>query len=621
MQRISVIAKLFLLLLIIYFLMRVVFGIVYFSNEHFKNTDLLEVFYWGARLDFAALFYINIAFFVFCLAISPLKSLELQKKILLILFSIINLPFIALNFIDLVYYQYNLRRSTTDIFLVLGGSIHSFATLFKQYWFVVLVFIIVALLFIIITKKVLRKLKPHEPGRPFMPWLALILVIAVSFALSRGFSNRPIGPNSSLLYVHPKFQPLVNNSTLNILDSYLRATTQIQKKNYFTQTKLDSIYSVSRQYRHTASLQKRNIVIFVLESFSAGCLEAGAEKAQTPFFDSLLNISTVCTNSYENGHESTKGLSAILVSVTPFLDEPIFMSNYSSLDFNGIGSILKDEGYSTNFFHGAEYDHFNFAKLCKMTGIDQYYSKDTYKHPQHDDGNWGIYDEFFFDYFAQAVSQKKQPFFSVLYNISSHPPFAFPSEKKKEFTIPGQSAQLNSITYVDNCFKELFANISRQPWYNNTLFVFIADHNLTPKNNQALMTRSLRIPFFIHDPKKPQKTIITKTAQQLDVVPTVLDMINYSRPFVSFGNSVFRNDEGFSICRINGVYQLIDSLTVTGFDEMSNKVVYHYAHGKDGNLTNDRYKSDSFSIQKNSDRIKAIIQRFNNSLINHSFLP
>src|SRR3990170_35005 len=137
--------------------------------------------------------------------------------------------------------------------------------------------------------------------------------------------------------------------------------------------------------------------------------------------------SMVCTNSFENGHESAKGVVAALASIPPFLDEPFYMSDYNSIPFNGIGTILKKEGYQTNFFLGADEDHFNFGKLCRMIGIDNYYSKEDYNHPEHDDGTWGIYDEYFFQNFAEKMSGNPTPFLSVLYNISSHPPFAIPA--------------------------------------------------------------------------------------------------------------------------------------------------------------------------------------------------
>jgi phosphoglycerol transferase MdoB-like AlkP superfamily enzyme len=624
MQRVKIVLKLWLLLLAVYFLLRVCFAFTYFNPAHFSFSEIFSLFYWGLRLDFAALFYINILFFGFYFVLVPFFNPPWRVMLSATVFSLINLPFIALNFIDLVYFRYNLRRSTVDIFYALGDSVHSFGALFRQYWFVLLSFIIVSILFIKIVMKIFGEEKTIKQEKWYTKWLVPLAFIGTCLLVARGWESRPIAPSTALLHADASLQPLVNNSTLNLLYSKLRSTTRLDRKNYFTTSQLDSIYTIRRHYAHDSGFQKKNVVLFVLESLSADFFAAGPHRARTPFFDSLMQQSTICTNAFANGSESVKGMTAILGSIPPFTDEPLFISNYSSVPFNGIGTLLKQEGYSTLFFHGAEYDHFNFAKLCRMVGIDQYYSKDTYHHPEQDDGSWGIYDEYFFPYFAAIVSTQKQPFFSVLFNTSSHPPFAIPAARKNRFTIQGQSAQLNAVSYVDDCFRALFEKIKTQPWFHNSVFVFVADHTLIENiDRKSYLYKAFHIPFFIYDPQHPGQVMIDEPVQQLDVVPTILDRLNYSKPFMSFGNRIRANDttdRRFAIHRVYNAYQLIDTAGIAGYEDQSGNTLYYYDRRADSALARNLYPPETPVIRQNIDLIKAILQRFHNSLLDQQLL-
>jgi phosphoglycerol transferase MdoB-like AlkP superfamily enzyme len=616
MQRIKTVVKLLLVLLGIYQVLRFIFQALYYSA--ISGGEQWRVIYWGLRLDFAAIFYINIPFFIFYFFIGPFLSRKWYLLIAITIFSLINLPFIALNLIDLKYYAFNNRRSTVDLFYVFKDSVHSFGSLFQQYWFILIGFLLASIAIVLIVKRIIYGAKDSSYQKWQWQYGLPVFLMALFFLIARGWDKRPIVPATALLKVDAVKQPLVNNSTLNMLYSWYRTSTRLEKKNYFPVSVLDTIYTIRRQYPQQQGLDKRNIVIFLMESFNESFFMPGIDRAKTPFLDSLMKKSTVCVNAYANGHESSKGAMAVLGSIPSFPDEPLFISNYSAVKMKGIGTLLKEEGYDTNFFLGAEYDHFNFAKLCRMIGIDNYYSKDTYGQSAHDDGNWGIYDQYFFNYFAEVVNQKKNPFFAVLYNISSHPPFAIPAEEKARFIIPGQSAQQNSISYVDDCFRRLFEMIHAQPWFSNTVFIFCSDHTLL-KNvyDKSYLYKAYHIPLFIFDPSHPQQVLINATVQQMDVVPSVLDKIHYPKPFMSFGSSFYRPEneaKRFSIYRVGDYYQLTDSNTITGYDSRAEKVICHYDFKTDSLLTNNLVNSGDSAFLSRERLIRAVLQRFNNSM-------
>jgi phosphoglycerol transferase MdoB-like AlkP superfamily enzyme len=329
-----------------------------------------------------------------------------------------------------------------------------------------------------------------------------------------------------------------------------------------------------------------------------------------------MQHSAVCNNAFASAYESNKGLPAVLGSLPDVMDEPIYLSNYNNISFKGLGHILKEEGYNTSFFMGAEYDHFGFAKLCKMVGIDDYYSADTYgKHKNEHDGNWGIYDEYFFKYFANTIAQKPQPFLGVLFNLSSHPPYKIPAETEGRVRVKGQHDYQDAATYVDFCYRQLFNDIKTRPWFKNAIFVFVADHGYRYELSSDQLMKELRIPLFIYDPLQPQYQPVNAVCNQLDVVPSILDKLHYPKPFTSFGSSIFRKNNGYSISRLGHTYEIVDSTTFTAYDEVNDRPVFMYHYREDSLLHNNLLPGREGEAALKSMKIKALLQKMNGCLI------
>jgi len=613
----SVLLRIFLLLLVIYTVLRLIFGCMYLAGD-WNLTTLSKELALGILIDFSSLIYINFLFLLIYLFLLPLIPFRFRKTIVLILLLLINLPFIALNLIDLFYYQYNSRRSTIDIIYALPGSVSSFGGLLSDYWWLLGLFIVFSWILVKTVKKIISPLDKIATVKWFIHIPVSIVLIFLFILGARGINNRPLSPSTPLLYFDPVRQPFISNSTQNFVFSVLQTRSRLDTIDYFSESRMKEIFSLKKIYDQEAPFNRKNVVLFILESFSELNFMPGRLKASMPFLDSLRASGIVATNTFQNGHESVKGALSILASIPPFLDEPLFVSNYNNIQMDGIGKLLSREGYSTNFFLGAEYDHFNFAKLCKMVGIENYYSKEDLpiRNKAFDDHTWGIFDEYFFDFFAKVTDTIEKPFFNVLYNISSHPPFNIPSHRENQFN--NTDPQLRALSYVDFCFQELFSNISTKDWYQNTLFFFIADHGLVqnPEQNYWYFKKNLHIPFFIYDPSARRGQSVTAITQQLDLVPTILDKLNYDKPFNSFGNSILREGMRFSLSKANGIYQLLDASGASGFDMQSGEVVYYYNFEVDSTFSDNRkQKVDLNTVNL----IKAILQQYHNSLVRNSF--
>jgi phosphoglycerol transferase MdoB-like AlkP superfamily enzyme len=627
MQKLRSAILLFGFLLLVYTGFRLCFYFIYFKGSVPGIWQLVKIFYRGFRMDISALFYINLPFFLYYFFLHEVITRVKAIIVAVALFAISNIPFIAINILDMAYYRFNLRRSNVDLFSVGGDSFNAFVSSLTGYWYLLLLFVLLGWLTIRVSKKILKSetvsLEKNSRAKFVRNGLLGLTWILLTGICARGINSRPILPSTPLLYLPAQYHSLVNNSSITMLYSLARKQTRVQEKNYFTAVKLDTIFNIQKKHIDTAAFNKMNVVLFIMESFGQDYLDSSSWlRASTPFLDSIQKQSIVCNNAYANGSESNKGIVALLGSIPPFFDEPFYSSPYNGNRLAGIGNLLKEEGYSTHFFMGAEKDHFGFGTFGKMLGIDNYISKEDYGNNFHDDGNWGIYDHYFLPFTASKLKQVKQPFFASTFTISTHFPHKIPDSLQTKFQLPGQNLAQASISYLDFSLKQFFESIKNESWYQNTLFIFAADHNVWWYAKQkACYYKCFRIPLFFHMPGKPNYLPVNQVTQQLDVVPTILQLLHYNKPFMSFGKSVLDtiSSNGWAYNKANGVYQLINKDYILGYNETTESPTYFYKYRSDTalnyNLLASETEAEIAQKSKMLQFIRAVIQRYNHSLI------
>lgn len=616
-KKVRIACLLFVTLLVLYTLLRICFYYIYFNGQS-KGADLAGIFYWGMRLDFTALFYVNLPFWIYFFFLHNWLPVTIRSKIAMVLFLLLNIPFLAINFIDLVYFNFNNRRSTSDLLFVTGDSMHAIGAFVKDYWYLFLSFAILVLLLFITVKTVFNRMS-FTITTPWYKQYIVALIPLLSFGvIARGTATRPIMPSTPLLYFESFYQPLASNSTITFLYSLVKRQTQLEIKHYYTSQELDSLFPIKRQYVHDKAFQRKNVVIIMLESFCREYLEPGnAYRAQTPFLDSIIAQSTWCSNGYANGFTSNQGIVSILGSLPPLTDEPYYQSVYSNNKIRGIGTILKDQGYSTHFFYGASPDHFGFSKFCKIVGIDHQHTSQDFNDEKYFDGSWGIYDHQFLPFAGRMLQKEDSPFLAVLFNISSHPPFSLPADLSDRFNFQGQQPFQKSVAYVDYSLQLFFDEIKNTNWYKNTLFVFCADHSIMHAIKRPVnVLASVRIPIFLYDPADPVYRNVSKMVQQMDIVPTILDRLAYSDPFMSFGHSLYDTAGSYAVSKFYGL-QLCDSSFLFRFNQDMDEPVCLYNTSTDSAMKINLLNIQDFSDKKNKmlRYSKAMIQRYNNSLI------
>ena len=506
----------------------------------------------GLRFDISALLYINLPFCALLIFHFFWAKSNSFKRLINIIFYSINIPFILLNNIDIAFYAFNLKRSTIDLFsfITYADFKNVYSSYVIDYWPLSLlsVFQIVILLSF--------KYLPNVSKRsPFALITLLVSVTLVIYGMRGGTQLKPIKPIHAGTLSHSDHTDLILNTPFSMLHSYNQQT--IPPLSYFDS--IDTTLYSPIHSAHPSTFQKDNVVIIILESFSkefVGYHNNG--NGYTPFLDSLMSTGLVLENAYANGLRSIEALPAITASLPSLFEEPLITSSYANNSFSSIAKLLNNEGYKTSFFHGGERGTMGFYEFSKKADFETYYGKEEYNNSADDDNSWGIYDEPFFQFFAQTLNQTKEPFLSVLFSLTSHPPYKIPDAYLNTFD-KGELLIHESIGYSDMALKEFFMTAQQMDWFENTLFVITADHTsgLSHESDYKNKIGRYSIPLVFWKADGSLNGSIDRISQQIDIVPSIMDLLSYDKDFFSFGKSVF-DKESWSVAFLKGQYLLIN---------------------------------------------------------------
>lgn len=622
LQRVGILLKQLLLVFFLYSLCRGIFYIInysYFSN--LTSTEVLALFFYGIRFDAFSISASNFLFIIISLLPFLFANNNWLQKINNFLFILFNSLFILTNCIDFAYYPFNRKRSTFDIFNQLFGGQTDVATLLpsfiKDYWYVLLIYVFLIVLFIRINKYLLKQKKPLTADYSGIQityiTVSCLAILGLSFISFRGLARVPIQFIDAGKFASAKGIDIVINSPFSILLTMDKTT--LSEIHVIDEQKAFNILNPVKEFKDK-TLNKKNIVVIILESFSKEYTGLGKRKSYTPFLDSLMQNSLVFNNAIANSATSIEGIPAILSSFPNLMQNPFINSAYSSNKLTSMAALLKEEGYQTSFFHGGTNGTMNFDSYANLSGFTNYYGRTEYNNELDFDGNWGIWDEPFLQYVSKTLSGFSNPFFATIFTLSSHHPFNVPKKYTNKF--PKSSLEIiESIGYSDYALRQFFEAAKKTAWYKNTIFVLTPDHTSISEDefyNNEVGHRQIPIVFF-NPSDSSFKGISNQLMQQIDITPSLLDYIGYNKPFFAFGNSVFsKQPSKFAIHFSSGNYYLTNDSMCYVYNNLELKDVFNYK--KDSLLTQNLFNAnEQYQIQ--TDYMKSYIQFYNKSVINN----
>jgi phosphoglycerol transferase MdoB-like AlkP superfamily enzyme len=378
---------------------------------------------------------------------------------------------------------------------------------------------------------------------------------------------------------------------------------------------VEKIVAIRHEHHYPGQFQKKNVVIIIVESLSREFMgKLNPFPGFTPFLDSLSEHSLLCTNAFANGTRSMEALPAILASIPNLMDDSYIFSVYQANQINSIGSILRTEGYSTSFFHGGTNGTMGFDSFIKMAGFDEYYGRREYNNDNDYDGMWGIYDEEYLQYVARTLQGKTMPFCAAIFTLSSHHPYNVPPKHANDFQV-GTLPIHRSIRYTDYALKQFFQTASNMPWYKNTVFVITGDHTPAEVQHPFYQTRVglYALPIIIFEPNSSLKGFYPGVVQHIDIMPSILDYLHYSDPYIAFGKSIFDTTrERFSMNLLNDVYQLVGDTYVLQYSDDKHERLFDYR--SDTLLTLNLVNEQSVEKTRMTHYLEAFIQTYDRAL-------
>jgi len=627
-------------LLLVLLLMVITRLLIYFLHPSlFPGITPLKLLYYafaGLRFDIVAVLYVNIVFILMLILPFRFRRNKTYNLVADIIFYVTNIIILVPNLADTAYYPFSLKRMTIDIinYISTGDDTANMMPQFiRDFWYVFLLWLTCIFLLIFIGRRIkvsTRYVMQKQPYYYLSQTLSMLLFIALLvLGVRGGVQLKPIGILSASQYAPSQETPVVLNSTFTLIRSY--GQQGIKKLNFYPDEKeMTGIFNALKNYSGRDSLgnvipmQKKNVFVIILESFSAehiGALthQKGNKMSDfTPFLDSLAEKSIVY-EGFANGKRSIEGIPAVLASLPTWMTEDFITSQYASDKFNSLASLLKEEGYNSSFFHGGKNGTMGFDAFCRSAGFDNYYGKNEYPDQADFDGHWGIWDEPYLQYIANMLNSKPQPFLGAVFTLSSHHPYKVPEKYKNKFR-KGPLEIQQTIMYSDYALQKFFEKASTMPWFKNTIFVITADH--TSEAWQPFYTNRVGqyfIPIIFYEPGNENARHMGIVAQQTDIMPTVLDMLHYPKSFVAFGGSLLRvNEPRFSLSYLNGNYQLIMDGYAWQTDYNVSKSLYNFT--QDSLLSKNLYTNQNKIAAESDKLLKAVIQQYNNRIIENKLL-
>lgn len=521
-------------------LMLLFFYILLIPNNIFKQ--------YGGSIAEIALAFIGLKIICFALMLFlPSKRIQIRNTlyfitlfiyVLLIVFNAVSEYFfynefgLRYNFIAVDYLIY-----TNE---VIGNIMESYPVL----PLFLIIFAITSTITWFIYKKTKNELKDLPNFKQKLVLLgSFILLVGISL-VCLNFTTQIKSPNVFAEEIEangfPKFYWAFTHNELDFFQFYPQVDQKKAEANFLSQ------YSDPVLTRKITSEQpelKKNVVLISIESLSAEFMQHyGNDQKITPFLDSLADRSLMFTNLYATGNRTVRGLEALTLCIPPTAGESIIKRENNKNKFT-TGNIFKSKGYDVKFLYGG-YSYFdNMQDFFAGNGYG-IIDRNNFKPEEITFANvWGVADE---DMARKAIqvmnteSKSGKPFFNHWMTVSNHRPFTYPSGR---IDIPGDAkSREGGVKYTDYSLRLFFEMAKKQDWYKNTVFVIVADHCASSAGSTELPMDKYRIPaiVFSEDFIQPQK--FDKLMSQIDLMPTVLGLLNFNYQSKFLGQDVLKKE-------------------------------------------------------------------------------
>ncbi|MBQ8465221.1 MAG: sulfatase-like hydrolase/transferase [Alphaproteobacteria bacterium] len=296
-------------------------------------------------------------------------------------------------------------------------------------------------------------------------------------------------------------------------------------------TYIDPKKSIARQINAFRPEKRANIIIVLMESMSAPFIST----EKTPFLNQLAQESLYFNQVYATGTQAIRGIEALTLSMPPLPGMPITRRSDNE-NLYGMGQIFKEKGYDNKWIYGGYGLLANTNYFMEKNGFQVLDKTNWSKDDVSFSNIWGACDEDLFNKIiteADLSYKAEKPFLTLAMTLSNHHPYTYPEGK---IDLPSKIAGRNGgIKYADFAIKKFIEQAKEKPWFNNTLFVFIANRGADSSGNEEINISEHLIPALFYGPQFVSPHLIDKPISQIDILPTVLGLLDISYESHFFG--------------------------------------------------------------------------------------
>ena len=478
--------------------------------------------------------------------------------------------------IDLVYYQFVSRHMGNELLLLKDDMDFGISVAFGPYKWFMFALLLYAVGLGWLWQRILRipnqiedKLKFNPDNRSdnkaqtlLINWTGYTALFLIMVLAGRGaIVNRPLNVIDAFTTGDTSYGNLVLNGVFTTAHASFRSKSI--KHNFMAHEKalnfvkdgqpIDPEYPVVRSHPYKPT--GRNLVIVVLESWDPLYVDSFRRTKNgvpiiepsnaTPVFDELTEKSLKFINFYASGQRSIESTQAVLTGLPVVAGMPVLGNGLEVSNVTRLGNIAKGHGYDSIMVRSAERHVYRMNSVAAALGFNRYYGDEDipmlldYPDPKAARFGWD-YETFMF--FKSQLDQTDKPFIGIIYTGTAHYPL--PKSLGKQFEKRPHNASptntlLNTLQYTDWSLGEFLKEAEKSPWFDNTVFMFYADHTWGQQNKKGTFIEKFRIPLLIYAPKIYQPKTYPVVGSQLDLLPTIMEILGFDDEYSALGEPLF----------------------------------------------------------------------------------
>lgn len=511
--------------------------------HYFADTHLPAALLIGARFDLK-LIVIALAP---CLLLWLLPMRRARVATAWLAFALL-VVLLGLGIADLAYFGEVSRHIGSDL-LNIGGDIGSIVGIAfgSRLVYTLAALAAFAALALVWQRSVIRIARAPLSGslKSQIPQSLALLLGYVFLARGMVLTGKPLGNIDAFNGNGQSQANLTLNGSLVTLQALndRRAAAPLRYLDDTTAQRIAAAHPHPFRYQTSNPPSRKNVVIILLESWSYKYIDvlSGNNYRATPYMDALIAKSQVWTNFYAAGQRSIIGIQASLTSVPALPNRQPIGFGLELNNMSRIAELAQQQGYRTLMLQTSNRRSFHIDGVAKAIGFQEYYGKEDVpiirQYPQDPPPFGWDYDSLM--YFGKQISSKPEPFFAFFFSGTTHEPYARTGKEfdTRDHAETGENGFLNTLQYSDWAIAQFMQYAAQQPWHNNTIYIFMADHTRNEPIRSDSVREQYHIPLIVYHPQwQPEKH--NELASQYDILPTLADWLGIQQPVYTFGRSL-----------------------------------------------------------------------------------